>query len=81
VFRPRTSSDAIDLISQLLEYTPSRRLSAIDACTHVYFDELRDPATRLPNGREMPPLFNFSPLGMSFTLNTSLASTYFGDIK
>lgn len=63
VFRPRTSSDAIDLISQLLEYTPSKRLSAIDACTHAYFDELREPTTRLPNGRELPPLFNFSPLG------------------
>jgi len=26
-----------------------------------FFDELRDPNTRLPNGRTLPPLFNFSP--------------------
>ncbi len=28
---------------------------------HPFFDELRDPATRLPNGRAMPPLFNWQP--------------------
>jgi hypothetical protein len=28
---------------------------------HPYFDELRDPATRLPNGRPLPPLFNWGP--------------------
>jgi len=74
VFRPRTSSDAIDLISQLLEYTPSKRLSAIDACTHAYFDELREPSTRLTNGRDLPPLFNFSPLELNIkpSLNAKL---------
>jgi glycogen synthase kinase 3 beta len=65
VFRQRTTADAIELVSQLLDYTPSHRLSPLDACAHCYFDELRDPATRLTNGRELPPLFNFTPMEMS----------------
>ncbi|OWM84870.1 hypothetical protein CDL15_Pgr027657 [Punica granatum] len=33
----------------------------LEACIHPFFDELRDPNTRLPNGRPLPPLFNFKP--------------------
>jgi hypothetical protein len=29
--------------------------------THPFFDELRDPATRLPNGKALPELFNWLP--------------------
>jgi hypothetical protein len=29
--------------------------------TDPYFDELRDPNTRLPNGQPLPQLFNFTP--------------------
>lgn len=50
VFR-KASPDAIDLISALLEYTPTQRLSAIDAMCQPFFDELRDPNTRLPDSR------------------------------
>lgn len=66
VFRPRTAPDAIDLISKLLDYTPSARLSAAEALAHPYFDELRQPppegqdAHLLPNGRPYPPLFDFT---------------------
>ena len=66
VFR-KADPNAIDLISKLLEYTPTQRLSAIDAMVHPFFDEIRDPATRLPDSRhanggtkELPELFNFS---------------------
>jgi protein brassinosteroid insensitive 2 len=31
----------------------------LDACAHSFFDELREPNARLPNGRPFPPLFNF----------------------
>src|SRR5690348_13949500 len=69
VFR-KASPDAIELISALLEYTPTQRLSAIEAMCQPYFDELRDPSTRLPDSRhangpsrELPPLFNFSRHG------------------
>lgn len=60
VFRPRTPPEAIDLISHLLEYTPSARLTAIEAMTHPFFDELRSPNVQMPNGRDVPPLFDFT---------------------
>ncbi|XP_061188964.1 glycogen synthase kinase-3 beta-like [Saccostrea echinata] len=60
VFRPRTPPEAIQLVSRLLEYTPSARISPLEACAHTFFDELRDPNTRLPNGRELPLLLNFT---------------------
>lgn len=69
VFKPRTPPEAIALCSRLLEYTPVTRLSPLEACAHAFFDELRQPNTRLPSGRELPLLFNFSPVGQ---LNISL---------
>ncbi|XP_050697324.1 glycogen synthase kinase-3 beta-like isoform X6 [Eriocheir sinensis] len=60
VFRQRTPEDAINLVSRLLEYTPSARITPLQACAHKFFDELRDPNTRLPNNRELPPLYNFT---------------------
>lgn len=72
VFR-KASPEAIDLISALLEYTPTQRLSAIEAMCHPFFDELRDPNCRFPDSRhpngaskEMPTLFDFSRHGESF---------------
>ncbi|MCO5606803.1 hypothetical protein L7F22_060994 [Adiantum nelumboides] len=61
VFPKRTPSEAVDLVSRLLQYSPSLRYTALEACVHPFFDELRDPSTRLPNGRSLPPLFNFKP--------------------
>ncbi|EXJ80365.1 CMGC/GSK protein kinase [Capronia coronata CBS 617.96] len=80
VFR-KASPDAIELISALLEYTPTQRLSAIEAMCHPFFDELRDPNTRLPDSRhaggaprELPPLFDFSRHELSIAphLNSKL---------
>lgn len=65
VFKPRTPPEAISLCSRLLEYTPASRFSPLEACSHVFFDELRQPNTRLPSGRELPMLFNFSSTGMN----------------
>ncbi|KAG9809368.1 serine/threonine protein kinase, partial [Aureobasidium melanogenum] len=66
VFR-KADPSAIDLISKLLEYTPTQRLSAIEAMVHPFFDELRDPNTRFPDSRhpggatkDLPELFNFN---------------------
>lgn len=64
VFRPRTPPEAIALCSRLLEYTPTARLTPLEACAHSFFDELRDPNVKLPNGREKPSLFNFTTQGM-----------------
>ncbi|CAG9856100.1 unnamed protein product [Phyllotreta striolata] len=60
VFRARTPPEAIELVARLLEYTPSSRISPLQACAHSFFNELREPNTRLPNGNELPPLFNFT---------------------
>ncbi|KAM0840563.1 hypothetical protein ACQ4PT_059574 [Festuca glaucescens] len=59
VFSKRIPPEAVDLVSRLLQYSPHLRSSALDALMHAFFDELRDPNTRLPNGRFLPPLFNF----------------------
>lgn len=34
--------------------------SSLQACAHAFFDDLRNPATTLPNGAPLPPLFNFT---------------------
>lgn len=69
VFR-KADANALDLIARLLEYTPTERLAAVDAMVHPFFDELRDPNTKLPDSRhqtgtlrDLPPLFNFSRHG------------------
>ncbi|GAB2285443.1 Shaggy- protein kinase zeta [Dionaea muscipula] len=59
VFHKRMPPEAIDLASRLLQYSPSLRCTALEACAHSFFDELREPKARLPNGRPLPPLFNF----------------------
>ena len=40
-------------VSKLLQYAPSKRYGALEAMTHPFFDELRDPATLLPNGKAL----------------------------
>nr|KAJ0220287.1 hypothetical protein LSAT_V11C200083850 [Lactuca sativa]KAJ0221450.1 hypothetical protein LSAT_V11C200083870 [Lactuca sativa] len=61
IFHKRTPPEAVDLVSRLLQYSPNLRCTALEACIHPFFNELRDPSTRLPNGRPLPPLFNFKP--------------------
>ncbi|XP_020100279.1 shaggy-related protein kinase alpha-like isoform X2 [Ananas comosus] len=61
IFHKRMPAEAVDLVSRLLQYSPHLRSTALEALIHPFFDELRDPNTRLPNGRSFPPLFNFKP--------------------
>ena len=60
VFRNKAPAEAVELISKLLVYTPDKRVTPMQSCAHAFFDELRDPNTRLPNGRPLPPLFDFT---------------------
>ncbi|KAI8141831.1 kinase-like domain-containing protein [Fennellomyces sp. T-0311] len=60
VFRSRVQPEAIDLISRVLQYDPQARLTASEALIHPFFDELRNPDTKLSTGRELPPLFDFT---------------------
>ncbi|KAJ9552380.1 hypothetical protein OSB04_016425 [Centaurea solstitialis] len=61
VFQKRLPPEAVDLVCRFFQYSPNLRCTALEACVHPFFDELRDPSTRLPNGRPLPPLFNFKP--------------------
>ncbi|XP_055694212.1 protein kinase shaggy isoform X12 [Lutzomyia longipalpis] len=74
VFRARTPPEAISLVSKLLEYTPSARITPLQACAHPFFSDLRECYQRLPNGNELPPLFNFTEHELSIqpSLNAQL---------
>nr|TKV90262.1 hypothetical protein SEVIR_9G017300v2 [Setaria viridis]TKV90263.1 hypothetical protein SEVIR_9G017300v2 [Setaria viridis] len=65
VFQKKLPPEAVDLVSRFLQYSPNLRCTALEACMHPFFDELRDPNTRLPNGRPLPPLFNFRSQDLS----------------
>ena len=80
MFRPRTSPEAIDLVAKLLEYTPEARLSAVEAMCHSFFDELRVEGARMPNGKDFPPLFNFTREGASCRLLFACASVTRSDV-
>ncbi|CAN1236869.1 Shaggy-related protein kinase theta [Linum grandiflorum] len=60
IFNKRMPAEALDLVSRLLQYSPVLRFNALEACAHSFFDDLRDPRASLPNGRALPPLFNFT---------------------
>jgi glycogen synthase kinase 3 beta len=65
VFQKRLPPEAVDLLCRFFQYSPNLRCTAVEACIHPFFDELRDPNARLPNGRPLPPLFNFKPQELS----------------
>lgn len=60
VFKPSTNTEAIDLVSKLLVYYPTKRYKAIEACGHSFFDELRDPKTRFREEYHAENLFAFT---------------------
>merc|ERR550534_1195922 len=55
------SPSAQDLIKSMLVFQPDERLDSFDALGHDFFATLRTNNARLPNGKRLPPLFNFSP--------------------
>nr|CAD1835458.1 unnamed protein product [Ananas comosus var. bracteatus] len=54
LFHKRMPPEAVDLVSRLLQYSPNLRCTALEACAHPFFDELRDPSTRLPMDDPFP---------------------------
>ncbi|KAJ6940316.1 hypothetical protein NC651_006459 [Populus alba x Populus x berolinensis] len=60
IFHKRMPPEAVDLVSRLLQYSPNMRCTALEACAHPFFDDLRHANACLPNGRALPPLFNFT---------------------
>ncbi|GAM20864.1 hypothetical protein SAMD00019534_040390 [Acytostelium subglobosum LB1] len=61
IFRAKeVPPETIDLISKILHYEPNNRLKPTEIMAHPFFDVLRDPKTTLPDGKPLPPLFNFT---------------------
>jgi glycogen synthase kinase 3 beta len=61
------NDEYIDLVSKLLVYEPTLRLSPYEALCHPFFDELRIPDLKLPNGKKLPKhLFEFKTCEINF---------------
>lgn len=62
IFGSKESTETIDLVDNMLKYLPNLRFSAIEACAHPFFDELRSPTfslTAANSTQPVPPLFDF----------------------
>ncbi|KAJ3440342.1 protein kinase shaggy-related [Anaeramoeba flamelloides] len=59
LFGKRIPDEGIDLVSKFLKYNPNARINPLEACAHPFFDQLRDPNTKLPNKTDLPELFDF----------------------
>lgn len=57
---PGAPTEALDLLSRLLEWDPRRRMHGLPALLHPYFDELREEGLLFPNGNCLPDCLNFS---------------------
>jgi serine/threonine protein kinase len=68
----------LDLVARLLEYTPTARLSAIEAMCHPLFHELRQEETTMPSGKPMPALFDFTREGEHYTTVPNIYNTWDG---
>lgn len=51
---------AIDILSKILRYEPTKRVDPFACLAHPYFDELRQTGFTLPNKTRLPDLFNFT---------------------
>lgn len=43
IFRSRTTPEAVDWLSKVLQYDPMKRPNGLQACMHKFFDDLRSP--------------------------------------
>ncbi|KAJ9057432.1 glycogen synthase kinase 3 [Entomophthora muscae] len=59
------ADEAFDLLSKMLVYDPKVRITAGEALVHPFFDELRNPETKLPTGQPLPELFDFTKQELS----------------
>ena len=60
IFKPNTDTGAIDLVSKLLVYVPTKRLKSIESAGHSFYDELRDPKLKMRSEHEPEKLFQFT---------------------
>jgi serine/threonine protein kinase len=62
IFKEHVPKSAHELCAKLLEYVPTDRYTPWEALVHPFFDELHDPALKLPHNGAAPPenLFKWS---------------------
>ena len=77
VLKTKVSPETVDLLSKLLDYTPQTRIDPITAIAHPFFNELRDPLAKMPNGRPLPPLFDFTEQGIFVSFLFSFLFSFF----
>jgi glycogen synthase kinase 3 beta len=68
VFRARPAEErdaAVSLCKGMFDYTPTKRFDTLQSMAHPFFDELRNPNTRLSSGNPLPQLFDFTPEELS----------------
>lgn len=64
LFKSRSGEDRrliVEVLQRMFDYSPSSRPTCIGALLDPFFEELRTPGLTLPEGRPLPPLFNFYP--------------------
>jgi len=59
VFKTKVDPLVLDLLEKVLMYNPHKRLTAVEALAHPYFEELRDEGCKV-DGKDLPNLFDFS---------------------
>ena len=55
---------ALDLLSKVFVYSPKKRIKALQALMHPYFDDLRAQKLTI-NGKGITDLFNFTKVELS----------------
>jgi len=46
-----------------LHLDPGQSLTPVGTCDSPFFDALKIPGVKMPNGKPVPPLFDFAPHG------------------
>ena len=54
VFDGRIEREALEIISGLLVYEPSKRLTPTQALKHLFFRKIHEKSAKLPNGERLP---------------------------
>lgn len=60
IFKQGTNAEVIDLVSKVLVYYPNKRLKAIEVAGHEFYNELRDPNTKIPAEYDPENLFQLT---------------------
>jgi len=64
-WKHKVSDECIDFISEILQYSPIKRMKPLPGLMHPFFDDLRAKNCKI-NGRQIPDLFNFTQEELSF---------------